>query len=76
MTGPYDTRDAQAHADVAAVFEELRADHPAREAYTAGAGTLELAHLIADRAEWIERLKDAFRAGDRRTLKGSNGIRP
>lgn len=72
----YDTRDAQEHADVAAVLEELAADHPARDAYALGAGTIDLTHLVADIPELVERLTEAFLAGYRRMLAGTDTFRP
>ena len=72
----YDTRDAQEHADVAAVLTALPPEHPAHEAYARGVGTLELTHLVADRVELVDGLKEAFLAGYRRLLDGSGGFRP
>ena len=72
----YDTRDAKEHADVAAVLTVLPAEHAGREAYARGIGTLELTHLVADRVELVDGLKQAFLAGYRRLLAGSGGIRP
>ena len=72
----YDTRDAQEHADVAAVLTVLSAEHLAREAYARGVGTLELTHLVADRVELVDGLKEAFLAGYSRLLDSSGGFRP
>lgn len=72
----YDTRDAQEHADVAAVLEELPADHPGRDAYAGSAGTLGLTHLVADRPELVERLKEAFLSGFWCMFAGAGGFRP
>ena len=72
----YDTRDEQEHADVAVVLTVLPAEHPARDAHARGVGTLELTHLVADRVELVDGLKQAFLAGYRRLLAGSGGFRP
>lgn len=71
-----DKRDRQEHGEVMAILSELPPDHPAREAYAHGASTLELARLVADRAELIERLREAFLAGYRRMLASTNTSRP
>jgi hypothetical protein len=73
---PYDTRDAQEHAEIAAILAQLPDAHPAREAYGRGAGTIELTHLVADRAELVEGLKAAYLAGRWRVLKRTAGFRP
>ena len=73
---PYDTRDAQEHAEVAALLAALPDEHPARDAYGRGAGTIELSHLVADRVELVEGLKEAYLAGYARMLAGVGGFRP
>ena len=73
---PYDTRDEQEHADIAALLANLPAGHAARDAYGRGVGTIELAHLVADQAEMVERLKAAYLSGRWRVLTRSNGFRP
>lgn len=54
----------------------LPEQHAAREAYAEHVGTLELTHLVADRPELIEPLKEAWLAGYRRLLARSGGFRP
>jgi hypothetical protein len=73
---PYDTRDELEHAEVAALLAQLPAGHPARDAYGRGTGTIELTHLVADRAELVEGLKAAYLSGWRRVLTRSRGFRP
>lgn len=73
---PYDTRDEQERAEIAALLEQLPPAHPAREAYGRGVGTIELAHLVADRAELVEGLKEAYLAGWQRVLARSSSFRP
>jgi len=75
MGARHDTRDPQEHADVSALLGVLPV-HPAREAYARGTGTLELTHLVADRPELIEELKEAWLGGYRRLLERSRGFRP
>ncbi len=73
---PYDTRDPAERADVATILGVLPDEHPARVAYACGTGTLELTHLVADRPELVEELKEAWLAGYRRLLARSQGFRP
>lgn len=68
-----DMRDPEEHAALAAALETLPADHPARAAYADGADTISLTHLVADRPELVEALKEAFLAGYRRMLERSAG---
>lgn len=65
-------RDAQASAEVAALLASLRADHPARIAFSAGRPTAELSHLVpremvaelmATHDRFIERIHGATRRG-------------
>ena len=71
----YDTRDPAEHAEVASLLERLPDGHPARSAYVRGIGTLELTHLVTDRPELVEELKDAWLAGYRRLLEQSRGYK-
>lgn len=73
---PYDTRDPQERADVATILDQLPEEHPARDAFSRGTGTLELTHLVADRPELVEVLKGAWMAGYRRLLARSQEFRP
>lgn len=76
LPGPsYDTRDVGEHADVATILGVLPRDHPARETYASGPGTIKLTHLVADRPELVERLKMALLAGYRRLVAKSAGFR-
>jgi len=70
---PYDARDAEEHAAVAALLASLPDEPPAREAYGRGAGAIELAHLVADRAE-LDGLKEVYLAGYSRMLAGLGGF--
>lgn len=72
----YDTRDAQEHTDVEIILGVLLEGHPARVAYADRTGTLELTHLVVDRPELAEELKEAWLAGYRRLLARSSGFRP
>ena len=72
----FDARDAEEHAEVAALLAALPGDHPAALAYARGADTVALTHLVADRPELAEALKEAFLAGYRRLLSVSGGFRP
>ncbi|HVB48966.1 MAG TPA: hypothetical protein VNF69_11305 [Burkholderiales bacterium] len=71
-----DRRDAQESAEVAALLAVLTSGHPAREACARGADTIALTHLLADRPDLVEALKQAFLAGYARLLEGSGGFRP
>ncbi len=71
-----DKRDAQERAEVAALLAVLPPEHPAREACARGTDTIALTHLVADRPELVEALKQAFLAGYARLLEGSGGFRP
>ena len=46
-------------AAIQAILAELPEDHPARAAYRAGAGTIQLTYLI-DRDDLVERLNQAW----------------
>jgi hypothetical protein len=70
-----DLRDAEEHAAVTAALEQLPADHPARVAYLDRADTIALTHLVADRPDLVDALKEAYLASHRRLLR-SGHFRP
>jgi hypothetical protein len=76
MDPRYDSRDAEEHAALAVILAELPADHPARIAYLDHADTIALTHLVADRPQLVEAIKEAFLAGYRRMLRRSGHFRP
>jgi hypothetical protein len=67
----YDTRDAEEHRAVATALETLPVDHAARRAYAEGADTIQLSHLVADRPDIVDELKEAYLAGYDRMLERS-----
>ena len=71
MSGRYDLRDADEQAAVAALLDALPPEHAARGAFDGVLDTIALTHLVADRPELVERLKEAFLAGYRRMLERS-----
>lgn len=73
---PYDTRDEQEHAAVAAFVASLPDERLAREAYARGAGTIELTHLVADQRELVDELKKAYLAAHARILANAGGFQP
>lgn len=73
---PYDTRDEDEHAEVAALLASLPNGHPARDAYSRGVGTIELTHLVIDHQTLVDGLKEAYLAGYGRILARSGGFRP
>ena len=66
----FDARDAEERAAIAAALTVLPAEHPARLAYPDHINTIRLAHLVAERPELVEALKEAWLAGYNRTLRG------
>lgn len=72
---PYDARDEQEHAEVAALLNQLPSSHPAHDAHNRGAGTIELTHLVTDRSDLVEGLKNAYLAGWQRVLTRTRGFR-
>jgi len=72
----YDTRDEQEHQDVRSILAALPEDHPARVAYSGGADTIRLSHLVADRPELVEGLKAAYLAGYSRLRRSVGHFRP
>lgn len=65
---PFDLRDNQERVEVAEILSELPSDHPARMALADGARTVEVARLLNDQPDLLERLKRAFLAGWHRVL--------
>ena len=65
---PADYRDELEHAEVAAVLSELSEDHPARRSYLTAesSDSIALTHLVGDRMDLVERLKQAYLAHSRR----------
>jgi hypothetical protein len=66
-------RDSEERAAVAAALAALPPEHPARRAISDGIGTIALAHLVVDRPELVEGLKEAWLAGYNRMLRRSGG---
>jgi hypothetical protein len=66
-----DMRDADEHADVWAALKGLPPDHPARRAYSEGADTITLTHLVRERRDIVEALTEAYLAGYWRSLQRS-----
>ena len=56
------------------LLSELPSEPQGREAYMHDAETIDLTHLVTDRAELIERLKAAFLASYRRWLESSSRL--
>ena len=67
-----DGRDDEELLAVAAILDELPEDHAARSAFRAGAGTIELTHLVG-RQDLADRLKQAYLDGYGRMLRRSGG---
>ncbi|TMC55026.1 MAG: hypothetical protein E6J20_01255 [Chloroflexi bacterium] len=77
MHGPrHDLRDSEEHAAISAALEQLPTDHPARKVFAEGVDTIALTHLVADRPELVEALKEAYLAGCGRLLRSSAHFRP
>ncbi len=71
-----DLRDAEERAAVTAALEQLPADHPARVAYLDHADTIALTHLVADRPELVDALKEAYLMGFGRLMRSAAYFRP
>lgn len=71
-----DIRDQEEHADVAAALTLLPEGHAARQAYSQGAGTIALTHLVREYPTVVEALTEAYLAGYRRLLQRSGSFRP
>jgi hypothetical protein len=59
MPRPFEARDEEERAAVRAIVEQLPQDHPAREAYEAGADAIELTHMVG-REDLVEKLSQAW----------------
>ena len=59
MARPNQAHDDEQRAAIQAILGELPRDHPAREAYEAGADAIELTHLV-DREDLAEKLNQAW----------------
>jgi hypothetical protein len=59
MARPIQAHDDEQRAAIQAILGELPQDHPAREAYEAGADPIELTHLV-DREDLAEKLNQAW----------------
>jgi hypothetical protein len=59
MPRPFEARDEQERAAIRAIVEQLPEDHPAREAYEAGADAIELTNLVG-REDLVEKLTQAW----------------
>lgn len=59
MARPHQARDDEQRAAIQAILGELPEDHPAREAYAAGADPIELMNLV-DREDLAEKLNQAW----------------
>jgi predicted nucleic acid-binding Zn-ribbon protein len=59
MAISHEARDDEEKAAIQAILGELPEDHPAREAYKAGADTIQLTYLV-DREDLVEKLNQAW----------------
>jgi hypothetical protein len=59
MARPHSTRDDQERAAIHAILLELPEDHPARQAYRAGADPIRLMNLV-EREDLVEKLNQAW----------------
>jgi hypothetical protein len=55
----HEARDDEEMAAIQAILCELPEDHPAREAYAAGADPIQLTYLV-DREDLVEKLNQAW----------------
>jgi hypothetical protein len=60
MAKPHEARDDEQKAAIQAILGELPEDHPAREAYRAGADTVQLLTYLVDREDLVEKLDQAW----------------
>lgn len=65
--------DPEERAEVSALLDQLPTEHPARQAFAAGADAIRLTHLVLDHPQLIEPLKAAWLAGYNRLLRRSGG---
>jgi hypothetical protein len=72
---PPDIRDADEHAAIIKALDQLPSDHAARVAYSKGADTIALTHLVADRPDIVHAITEAYLAGYRRSLARWGGFR-
>lgn len=68
--------DELERATVARILAVLPDDHPARQALRAGADTVALTHLVADRPELVAALTDEILAAYRRINERAGSFRP
>ena len=59
MARPHEARDDGARAAIRAILRELPEDHPAREAYRAGADATRLINLV-EQEDLVEKLNQAW----------------
>jgi hypothetical protein len=59
MPRPLEAHDAEERAAIQAILGELPEDHPAREAYKAGADAIQLTYLVG-RDDLVEKLNQAW----------------
>lgn len=59
MAQSHEAGNDEERAAIQAILGELPEDHPARQAYRAGADPIELTHLI-DREDLVEKLNQAW----------------
>jgi hypothetical protein len=59
MARVHEARDDEQRAAIQAILGELPEDHPAREAYLAGADPIQLMYLV-EREDLVEKLNQAW----------------
>lgn len=59
MPRSFETRDDEARAAIQTIIDELPDEHPARDAYNAGADLIELTYLVG-REDLAEKLNQAW----------------
>lgn len=59
MPRPLEAHDAEERAAIQTILGELPEDHPAREAYKAGADAIQLTYLVG-RDDLVEKLNQAW----------------
>jgi hypothetical protein len=76
MTRPHEAHDDEERVAIQAILRELPNDHPAREAYEAGADPIQLLSLV-DREDLVEKLSQAWLDWyTRRLRRQRRGIAP
>jgi hypothetical protein len=76
MPRSFETRDDEARAAIQAIIEELPDEHPARDAYKAGADLIELTYLVG-REDLAEKLNQTWLEWyARRLRRRSAGMKP